>query len=297
MYDQHHSFMIKIRGILKTILQYSLAVIVSLAVALLFRLFVVDFYSIPSDSMEPSIESGDFILVNKLSFGARMYKNFDFLKNGKEPEMWRMKGYAPVRHGDVLVFNFPYSKGWNQIRMHLSRFYVKRCIGVPGDTLCIREAFYEINGKKGFGNLEDQQMIAHYGGEFPQGIYHTIPFDPRLDWTILNMGPLYIPRRGDRLYLDTTACRLYHKMIEYESGIHIYERDGQVYGNDSIMTDYTFRSNWYFMGGDNMWNSQDSRYIGLIPEEFIVGKAVWVLTAKDPETQAYKWKRFFTKIK
>ena len=66
---------------------------------------------------------------------------------------------------------------WDKIRMHLSRFYIKRCIGMPGDTLCIRNAFYETNRKQEFRNLEDQQMIADYQGEFLQGIYHTIPFD------------------------------------------------------------------------------------------------------------------------
>lgn len=110
--------------------------------------------------MSPAIEPGDFIMVNKLSFGARIYKKFDFLENQTKPELWRVKGYAPIQHGDVLVFNFPYSKGWNKIQINPSRFYVKRCIGIPGDTLCIRDAFYEINGKQGFGNLKDQQMIA-----------------------------------------------------------------------------------------------------------------------------------------
>ena len=285
------------RKAIKTILQYIAAIVVSLLVALVLRLFVVDFYSIPSDSMSPAIEPGDFILVNKLSFGARMYKNFDFIKNQTEPEMWRVKGYAPIHHGDILVFNFPYSKGWNEIRMHLSRFYVKRCIGIPGDTLCIRDAFYEINGKLGFGNLKDQQMIADYRGEYPPGIYHTIPFDPRLNWTIREMGPLYIPRQGDTVPLDSISCRLYNKMIEYESGLKLHEYAGHVYSNDSLMNGYTFQKNWYFMGGDKMWNSQDSRYIGLIPEEFIVGKAALVLTSKDPDTEEYQWGRFFTRIK
>ncbi len=285
------------KKLLKTLFQYLTVIVLSLTIALLLRLFVVDFYSIPSDSMAPTIEPGDFIMVNKLSFGARMYKNFDFLKNQTEPEMWRVKGYAPIRHGDVVVFNFPYNKGWNKIRMHLSRFYIKRCIGIPGDTLCIRNAFYEINGKQGFGNLEDQQMIADYQGEFPQGIYHTIPFDFRLNWNIREMGPLYIPRQGDRITLDTTAYRLYKKMIEYESGIELREREGQIYNGDSLMNDYTFRTSWYFMGGDKMWNSQDSRYIGLIPEEFIVGKAAWVLTSTDLDTEEYRWERFFKSIK
>lgn len=283
--------------ILRPLFQYTIVILVSLLIAFVLRLFVVDFYSIPSDSMAPAIEPGDFILVNKLSFGARMYKNFDFLKKGTPPETWRVKGYAEIRHGDVVVFNFPYARGWNKIDMHLSRFYVKRCIGLPGDTLRIRDAFYEINGRQGFGNLEDQRMIADYGGEFPPGIYRTIPFDSRLGWNIREMGPLYIPRKGDSVSLDTLTFQLYHKMIEYESGIRPREQNGQVYAGDRLLTAYTFRTNWYFMGGDKIWNSQDSRYIGLIPEEFIVGKAALVLTSKDPETKEFRWERFFNRIK
>ena len=168
------------KKVLKNILQYLGVVVISLLIAVVLRLFVVDFYSIPSDSMEPAIEPGDFILVDKLSFGARMYRNFDFLEDKTEPETWRVKGFAPIRHGDVLVFNFPYSGGWNKISMHLSRFYVKRCIGVPGDTVQIRQGFYEINGKRGHGNLSDQEAIGKFRGEFPPGIFRTIPFDPRL---------------------------------------------------------------------------------------------------------------------
>ena len=217
------------KKVIKTLLQYIAVIAISLLIAAVLRLFVVDFYSIPSDSMEPAIVPGDFILVDKLSFGARMYRNFDFLEDGTEPETWRVKGFAPIRHGDVLVFNFPYSGGWNKISMHLSRFYVKRCIGLPGDTLQIRHGFYEINGERGYGNLIDQQFIGEFRGEFPPGIFRTIPFDPRVGWNIQNMGPLYVPRAGDRVPIDTLACRLYGKMMEYESGMRLREQEGKVY--------------------------------------------------------------------
>lgn len=179
----------------------------------------------------------------------------------------------------------------------ISRFYVKRCIGIPGDSLQIKGGFYEINGRRGIGNLNDQEMLSNYRGEYPQGIYNTYPFDYRLGWNFINFGPLYLPRKGDTLPIDTSAVRIYYKMIKYESGLNLQEREGQVWCGDSLVERYTFRTNWYFMGGDNMWNSQDSRYLGPIPEEFIIGKATLILTAKDPETKAYRWRRFFTRIR
>lgn len=284
------------KKIFHSILQYSIIIVISLIIAVMFRLFVVDFYYIPSDSMAPSIEPGDFILVDKLCFGARMYRNFDFLETGEEPETWRVKGIGSIHHGDVLVFNFPYIHDWNKIQMNLSRFYVKRCIGLPGDTLRIRQAFYEINGHTGFGNMEEQQRVSNYQGEFPPAIYNTFPFDHQVGWNILNFGPLYIPRQGDRIRLNPLNYCLYKRMITFESGMEIQESEGQFYHCDTLTGSYTFRQNWYFMGGDNVWNSQDSRYAGLIPEEFIIGKARRVLTSKDPETHTYKWKRFFRKI-
>ena len=153
------------------------------------------------------------------------------------------------------------------------------------------------HGRRGIGNLNDQEMLSNYRGEYPQGIYNTYPFDYRLGWNFINFGPLYLPRKGDTLPIDTSAVRIYYKMIKYESGLNLQEREGQVWCGDSLVERYTFRTNWYFMGGDNMWNSQDSRYLGPIPEEFIIGKATLILTAKDPETKAYRWRRFFTRIR
>ena len=70
----------KIGKIVKNGLYYAVGMVGALFVALMLRLFVVDFFVVPSDSMLPAIEPGDFILVDKLSFGARMCCNFDFLE-------------------------------------------------------------------------------------------------------------------------------------------------------------------------------------------------------------------------
>lgn len=287
----------KIKKLIRLILFYGLGMVGALCMALLLRLFVVDFFVVPSDSMRPAIEPGDFILVDKISFGARMYENFSFLKDDTEPQTWRVKGFTEIGRNDVVVFNFPYVKGWDKIRMNLSRFYVKRCIGLPGDSLAIREGYYEVNGHRGWGNMKGQRSVAGYEGDFPPGIYKTFPFDKHLDWNILHMGPVYIPRREGEIRLSSENISIYKKIIVYESEGALKVRNNKVYCGDSLLTSYRFRKNWYFMGGDNVWNSQDSRYIGFIPEEFIIGKARLVLYARDPETKAYRWRRFFTPIR
>ena len=112
--------------------------------------------------MYPTIEPGDFIVVNKLYMGARFYKNFDFL-DGSHPETVRVSGFASLKRNDVIVFNFPtHTNGrWD---MDLGTFYVKRCIALPGDTLSIIKGINHVNGKTGFGNMEEQQRLHHYPG-------------------------------------------------------------------------------------------------------------------------------------
>lgn len=281
---------------IKTILQYAGAILLSIVIAVLLRLFIVDFYSIPSDSMYPAIEPGDFIVVNKLYMGARFYKNFDFL-DGARPETVRVPGYTSLKRNDVIVFNFPTYDKQGIWEMDLSTFYVKRCIGLPGDTLAIERGIYHVNGKSGYGNLDDQERLHHYRGEYATGIYHAFPFDNRHRWTIQNFGPFYIPAAGSTLAIDTLNFSLYHRIISHETHTPLYIRKKQIYLGDSLINHYTFRKNWYFIAGDKVFDSRDSRYIGPIPEDFIVGKASFILTSKDPYTKRYAWRRFFKKIK
>ena len=97
--------------------------------------------------------------------------------------------------------------------------------------------------------------------------------------------------------IDTLNFSLYRHLIAYETQAPVHSQDRQLYIRDSLIREYTFQKNWYFVAGDQVFNSRDSRYIGPIPEDFIVGKASFVLTSKDPHTKKYVWQRFFKKIK
>ncbi|WP_349872467.1 S26 family signal peptidase, partial [Bacteroides cellulosilyticus] len=66
--------------------------------------------------------------------------------------------------------------------------------------------------------------------------------------------------------------------------------------NDSAIHAYRFKENYYFVAGDKVMNSQDSRYWGLLPEPFIVGKAVRIWKSVDKDTGKVRWKRIFKKI-
>jgi signal peptidase I len=288
----------KLRQILKVTLQGILVILISISVALFLRIFLFASFKIPSLSMVPTIEAGDYILVNKLIPGPRVYKNFDFLK-GKKVETRRFKGSRPIKRNDVLVFNFPYSHNWNKIEMDLGVNYIKRCIAIPGDTFFIDNGIFKVkNASDTLGHLLSQQQLSlKKEEEMFSGTYHCFPYDTiHYNWNIKDFGPLYVPRAGDRITLDTINYRLYRNLIEYETDQKISIDSGQVYLDGQALNAYSFRQNYYFMSGDWVWDSKDSRYWGLLPEDHIIGKAWLIWKSKDPANGKHRWKRFFKSI-
>ena len=101
----------------------------------LIQVFVVTSFRIPSDSMLPAIMPGDCVWVDKCSGGARLF-NLWAAVDGQEVDVKRVPGWRDFRRGDVLVFNFPYQEGrWDSIAMTVKKYFVKRCIAMPGDIV------------------------------------------------------------------------------------------------------------------------------------------------------------------
>ena len=111
-------------------------------------------------------------------------------------------------------------------------------------------------------------------------------------WFVLQVfGPLYIPVKGDSVTLDRTNFRLYKKLIEWEQQGSLQYKDSTTFLNGKPIYGYRFQENYYFMTGDKGMNSQDSRYWGLLPEEYIVGKAWIIWKSVDPYTDKFRWDR------
>lgn len=272
------------------------------AVALLLlwifcQVFLLASFRIPSDSMEPGLVEGDDVWVWKPTLGARLFDVNATLRL-KQTEIYRVPGLRKARRGDVLVFNFPHPNNWSKIEMHILKYYIKRCIALPGDTLSIRDGYFHINGFDGtLGNPEAQRRISQTRPEeFPDGIYRCFPYDSIIDWNIQDFGPLFIPKAGATVTMDRTAFVLYRKLIEWEQGATLAYRDSTVYLNDEPIQYYCFRKNYYFVAGDKGENSQDSRYWGMLPEEYIVGRAVRIWRSTDPYTGRFRWERFMKRI-
>lgn len=283
---------------MKSTLRYLLYVGISLLLALLIRIFLFDFYWIPSDSMEPTIMPGDFIMADKWTYGARIFTNLKFNRDS-DPNIKLVPGFRRIQRNDVVLYNFPYRHTWDTIRMDFNNIMVKRCIGIPGDSLSIIDSYYRVFGVSDtLGYLPEQKQLAIYSGTLDSIIMRTYPFDTiHFNWNIRDFGPLYVPAAGTTISLTIENLVLYQKQIVYETHASVRIEDSSIYINDSLRYDYTFQSNWYFVAGDKVMNSQDSRYTGLIPEAYISGKASFVLTSKNRNTRQQRWNRWFKRIK
>lgn len=141
--------------------EYAEAILIALAIALVIRTFVVQAFKIPSGSMIPTLEIGDHILVNRFIYGFRIpYTRV------------RLLPFTTPQRGDVIVFVYPEDN---------SKDFIKRVVGVGGDTVEIRDKRVYVNGKP---------------WEDPYGVYtdpRVLPksMDPRD-----NFGPVKVPPDG-----------------------------------------------------------------------------------------------------
>lgn len=134
------------------------------------------------------------------------------------------------------------------------------------------------------------------------GASYIFPFKEEWGWNVDNFGPIYIPKAGDNIKLDTVTYFIYERAIKvYENNPTLEMKDNKVYLEGKEITSYTFKQNYYFMMGDNRHNSADSRFWGFVPEDHIVGKALFTWMSLDPnETNIFKkirWNRIFRGIK
>ena len=259
------------------------------------QVFCFTSFKIPSDSMEPGLVAGDYIAVNKLIYGARLFDVFDALDK-KEVTIERLPGLREINRNDVVVFNFPYPARWDSIGFDVMKYYVKRCIALPGDTVEIRDGLLGIRGYQGkLGNVSGQSRLSHLPDSLiPKGVLHTFPYDKTLNWTVKNFGPLAVPARGRVVAMDSLSYSLYRQLIGWEQKKKLRMVEGCVCLGDSAIFRYRFRENYYFVSGDKADNSQDSRYWGMLPESYIVGKATFIWKSKGED--GIRWNRIFKRV-
>lgn len=134
-------------------------------------------------------------------------------------------------------------------------------------------------------------------------IYSPIfPHDTKnFQWNQDNFGPLTIPKAGETVKISSKNIALYKKIIMKYDDNDLEIKGDKIYINGELATTYTFKQDYYWMMGDNRHNSADSRYWGFVPEDHVVGKAVFVWLSLDPNKGLsdgkIRWNKIFRTIK
>ena len=119
-------------------------------------------------------------------------------------------------------------------------------------------------------------------------------------WNIDNYGPILIPKKGSSIDLTMKNIDLYKDIIEIYEENTLKISENNIYINDSLTSSYKFKMNYYWMMGDNRHNSADSRMWGFLPENHVVGKALFVWMSWDKNGKGLnkiRWDRLFSSVK
>ena len=289
------------RSIYKRIANWMLNLILAGCVGIIvwFLLVITSFssFKVPTGSMEPAILPGDNILVNKWITGARIFDVWTSAE-GREVEIHRLPGIRRIKRNDVVVFNDPYFRKRDSISMDIMRYHVKRCVALPGDTFEIHQGINRVRGYNGgLGNEEGQKLLSHtfmpIEGWKEKGVF---PQDNLTRWSLLEFGPLYLPKRGDEIVMNNQYLPLYKHLIEWEQKKKLKVQGDSILLGDSLIHTYRFNENYYFVAGDRVTSSRDSRYWGLLPEPYIVGVATLIWKSTNKDTGKIRWNRIFKRI-
>jgi signal peptidase I len=227
-------------------------------VVLLLRSFIAEPFRIPSGSMMPTLDVGDFILVNKFAYGLRLpaFNN-------------KVVGFGEPKRGDVVVFRFPgyicQDENGNTVRSGdisctdphapvANQNWIKRVIGLPGDTIEVHDSQIVINGKP----VVDTE-VGPFKGNPNRAEDNELLYNNATIWTeqlgSVNHLIARMPMRGPTPPIPNSRV-------------------------PSVVP-----QNCYIVMGDDRENSEDSRWWGCLPEQNLVGKAFMIW---------FSWKGFHT---
>jgi signal peptidase I len=405
------------------------SIIYAIVIATIVHNYVIQPFVIPTGSLEKTLRVGDFLLVSKFHYGARIpstlvsfpmvhdtipiIKSRSYLKKPQLPYL-RIPGFQEIKNNDIVVFNWPadtvrkfFVKEKGVIKPTDKKSnYVKRAIGIPGDSLEIRDGIVYLNGKENnlpdrarplftyliksnegvsssklinlevdgfirkfiikglstdtYAEISDYILNISNNGENEYLIYTTdkgipiklvrelrldireiidkekelslthidaikiknsnqfdtiyrvieetkisnsifFPNNKRFSWNNDHFGPLYIPKAGDKIDLNIKTLPLYKKIItDYEfNDLKVIDEDILINGIKE--NEYVFKQDYYWMMGDNRYNSEDSRVWGFVPFDHVLGRPVFIWMSIEGlfsgiENWNFRWDRVFTTI-
>jgi len=151
---------------------------------------------------------------------------------------------------------------------------------------------------KQLSNVVSIEKYIQPKGEWQPYIF---PFDSAYAWNVDNFGPLYIPKKGVTVNLTIQNLPIYKRIIEAYELNKLEVKGDKILINGKESNSYTFKLDYYWMMGDNRHNSADSRFWGFVPNDHIVGKAVFVWLSLDQNKSWFggkiRWNKLFRVVK
>lgn len=397
--------------------------------ATLVHTYFMQPFTIPTSSLEKSLLVGDYLFVSKFHYGARVPSTVigapmvhdslpftgtaSYLKSPQLPYL-RLPGLQKIKNNDIVCFNWPadsLATMWGDTSgkftykpVDKKTNYVKRCVGIAGDTLQMIDGYFYINGKKNelpyraklqfyytyeskspidantfptfllekertgvyrilseyWENDKVQEAIKKNGSltkigqdslytevagginpdlaqrlkmssvstkininltqeevdrlkKYPLAVSVTkinhapdnaiFPHVEKLQWSQDNFGPIYIPKAGATVKLDSESLPFYEQIIKNYENNDLVINGEDIFINGKKADSYTFKQDYFWLVGDNRHNSLDARYWGYVPFDHVLGKPVMVWFSWDANAPSFgaklksiRWDRLFTTV-
>ena len=397
--------------------------------ATLVHTYFMQPFTIPTSSLEKSLLVGDYLFVSKFHYGARVpstviaapmvhdslpFTGTKSYLNSPQLPYTRLPGLQKIKNNDIVCFNWPADSlatmwGDTSGKFTYKPFdkktnYVKRSVGIAGDSLEMRDGYIYINGKKNelpyraklqfYYTFECKEPISQ--STFPKflldkertGVYKILseywnnekvqdaikengslskigedslytevagginpqfaqrlkminvenkininmtneeverlknypltvsvkkvnhgaddaifPHVKELGWSQDNFGPIYIPKKGATVELNSETIPFYEQIIKNYEYNDLAINGEDIFINGEKATSYTFKQDYYYLIGDNRHNSLDARYWGYVPFDHVLGKPVMIWFSWDADAPSFsaklksiRWDRMFTTV-